>query len=103
MNPLPHANLCARGTVAPLTRLSLFVLPRVAAGICHSGFSLPAVSAPFYEIRCRRLRTVGKKHGIWHIASVTLGGTEQQITRLIDSKVAGRALNFACELDSVLL
>ncbi|RLV99705.1 hypothetical protein DV515_00009598 [Chloebia gouldiae] len=47
----------------------------------------PAVSAPFFEIRCRRLRTVGKKHGNWHIASVTLGGTEQQITRLIESKV----------------
>lgn len=103
MNPPPHANVCARGTVARLTRLSLFVLPRVAAGICHSGFSLPAVSAPFFEIRCRRLRTVGKKHGIWHIASVTLGGMEQQITGLIESKVAGRALNFAFGLDSVLL
>ena len=91
------------GTIVPLTRLSLFVLPRVAAGLCHSGFSLPAVSAPFFEIRCRRLRTVGKKHGIWHIASVALGGTEQQITGLIESKVAGRALTFTCGLYSLLL
>lgn len=47
----------------------------------------PAVSAPFFEIRCRRLRTVGKKHGIWHNSSVALGGTEQQITGLIELKI----------------
>lgn len=87
----PRANMCW-GTVVPLTRLLLSVLPRVAAGLCHSGFSLPAVSAPFFEIRCRRLRTVGKKHGIWHNSSVALGGTEQQITGLIELKVAGRAI-----------
>lgn len=75
-----------------LTRLLLFVLPRVAAGLCHSGFSLPAVSAPFFEIRCRRLRTVGKKHGNWHNSSVTLGRTEQQIKDPIDLKVVARAL-----------
>lgn len=75
-----------------LTRLLLFVLPRVAAGLCHSGFSLPAVSAPFFEIRCRRLRTVGKKHGIWHNSSVTLGRTDQQIMEPIESKVVGKAL-----------
>lgn len=101
MDMRPHTNVCAWGTMVPLTRLFLSVLPRVAAGLCHSGFSLPAVSAPFFEIRCRRLRTVGKKPGIWHNSSVALGGMEQQITGLIEPKVAGRALTIVCGLDSV--
>ncbi|KAG8127965.1 hypothetical protein E2320_014834, partial [Naja naja] len=49
---------------------------------------ISAESAPFFEIRYRRFRTVGKKHGIWHSSSA--GRLKQQIPDLNKAKVVGR-------------
>lgn len=35
---------------------------------------------PFFEYRCRRLRTVGKNFGIWQNSPAAITGTDQQVT-----------------------
>lgn len=41
---------------------------------------------PFFEYRCRRLRTVGKNFGIWHNSPAAITGTDQQVMETSETR-----------------